>query len=87
MLSKILTKWQVGDCFITKINSTKYPEFNDKFLIIIVSGHYQYNSRIYPTAYLKLSNKEVKTQQDIDNAEFIIYDQFLGVGDIFHILD
>ncbi len=75
MLSKILTKWQVGDCFITKINSTKYPEYNDKFLIIIVSGHYQYNSRIYPTAYMKLSNKEVKTQQDIDNAEFIIYDQ------------
>lgn len=79
MKSNIIKRWEIGDCFISKIESTKYPNYNDKYLIIIVSGHYQYNlndeNSIYPTAYLKLSNKEVKTYQDIDNAEFIIYDQ------------
>lgn len=79
MKSNIIKNWDVGDCFISKIESTKYPNYNDKYLIVIVSGYYQYDlndeKSIYPTAYLKLSNKEVKTCQDIDNAEFIIYCQ------------
>lgn len=79
MKSNIVKKWEIGDCFISKIESTKYTDYNDKYLIVIVSGYYQLDRRneksIYPTAYLKLSNKEVKTKQDIDDAEFIIYTQ------------
>lgn len=79
MKSNIIKKWEIGDCFIAKINSTKYTEYNDKFLIIIVSGYYQLRTNdeksIYPTAYLKISNKEVKTTEDVEDAEFIIYDQ------------
>ncbi len=79
MKSNIIKRWEIGDCFIAKINSTKYSDYNDKFLIVIVSGYYQFKNNdersIYPTAYLKISDKEVKTQQDIEDAEFIIYDQ------------
>jgi len=78
MKSNIVKRWEKGDCYITKIKCDKYPEYNDKYLIIVVSGHYQYSVKdensIYPTAYLKISNKQVKTAQDIEEAEFVIYD-------------
>lgn len=79
MKSNIIKKWEIGDCFISKIESTKYIDYNDKYLIVIISGYYQFDLKneksIYPTAYLKISSKEVKSFQDIDDAEFIIYDK------------
>lgn len=70
-----IQNWEVGDCFIKKIYSEKYPQYNNKYLIIICSGHYQFsnNKRKLPNAYLKLSDKAINNQSDIDEAEFIIY--------------
>lgn len=61
MRSNIIKKWEIGDYFISKIKSTKYPGYNDKYLIVIVSGYYQFDLKdeksVYPTSYLKISDK------------------------------
>lgn len=73
-----IKNWEIGDCFIKKIETEKYPEYNGKYLLLICSGYYNYNNnnnnnkRMLPNVYIKLSNKEVTTTNDIDEAEFVI---------------
>lgn len=83
MNKSIITNWEIGDCFVKQIDATiypeynVYPEYNNKYLIVICSGYYQFsnNKRLLPTLYLKLSNKPVTSQKDIDDAEFVIWDK------------
>lgn len=74
-----IKNWEIGDCFVKKLESEKYPEYNDKYLIVICSGYYQYSKfdekSIYPTVYLKISNKEIKTIEDIEIADFVIFEK------------
>lgn len=74
-----IKNWEIGDSFVKKIESDKYPDYNDKYLIVICSGYYQYSKfndkSIYPTVYLKISSKKIQTTEDINDAEFIIYNK------------
>lgn len=69
-----ITNWEIGDCFITPIKSKDYPQYNDRYLIIICCDYYEYTEKRKPCplAYLKISNKEVNSEKDIDEAEYII---------------
>ena len=73
-----IRNWEVGDCFICKMRCKVYTEYNDKYLILIVGSHYKYSDRksLYPNVYLKLSDKKIEIFEDIDNAEFIIIDEY-----------
>lgn len=70
----VITNWEIGDCFITPIKSEKYPKYNDKYLIIICCDYYEYPDRKkpYPLVYFKISDKEVNSEKDIDDAEYFI---------------
>lgn len=68
--------WDIGDCFIKKIKSEDYPLYNNKYLIIIVSGFYEYEeNKIYPNVYIKISDKPINNIDDINNSEFVVVNE------------
>lgn len=71
-----ITNWEIGDCFVTPIKSQRFPQYNDRYLIIICCDYYEFTGRKknYPLVYYKISKKEVNSEKDIDDAEFYIRD-------------